>query len=34
VVCFAVVGVLFWALGSRTRAEIVAVGPVEPEPVE
>jgi amino acid transporter len=34
VLCFAVIGVLFWALGSRTRAEIVAVDPVEPEPVE
>ena len=34
VLCFAVIGVLFWALGSRTRAEIVAVGPVEAEPVE
>ncbi len=34
VVCFAVIGVLFWALGSRTRAEVVAVDPVAPEPVE
>ncbi len=34
VLCFAVVGVLFWALGSSTRAEIVTLDPVEAEPVE
>jgi hypothetical protein len=34
VLCFAVIGVLFWALGSSTRAEVVTVVPVEPEPVE
>ena len=28
VLCFAVVGVLFWALGSKTRAEIVTLDPV------
>jgi len=34
VLCFAAFGVLFWALGSSTRAEVVALDPVEPEPVE
>ena len=34
VLCFALVGVLFWALGSRTRAEIVTLDPAEAEPVE
>jgi amino acid transporter len=34
VVCFAVIGVLFWALGSPTRREVVTLEPAEPEPVE
>jgi amino acid transporter len=34
VLCFAAFGVLFWALGSRTRAEVVPVDPAEPEPVK
>jgi glutamate:GABA antiporter len=34
VLCFVAVGVLFWALGSRTRHEIVQVSLAEPEPVD
>ena len=34
VLCFVAIGVLFWALGSRTRHEIVQVTPAEPDPVE
>ncbi|TVZ00280.1 APC family permease [Trebonia kvetii] len=34
VLCFALVGVLFWALGSSTRAQVVTLDPVEAEPVE
>jgi amino acid transporter len=34
VLCFAAFGVLFWALGSSTRADIVTLNPAEAEPVE
>jgi amino acid transporter len=34
VLCFIAFGVLFWALGSPTRREIVQVSPAEPEPVD